>query len=124
MKLIVSILLTALVAFALGLQLPWFTIAIAAFIVAMLIPQKALPSYLSGFLGVFLLWTILALLKINNGGNLIATQMASIFPLKGNVFLLVLISAFIGAIVAGCSALSGYYCRKLLKKENVGNMDI
>jgi hypothetical protein len=40
MKFIVSLLLTALLSFALCLFLPWWFIAVAAFLVALSIPQK------------------------------------------------------------------------------------
>ena len=54
-KYIVSILLTALLSFVCGLYLPWWSIAVAAFAVSLLIRQRPLASFLSGFLGVFLL---------------------------------------------------------------------
>ena len=56
MKFFVSLLLTALLSFAAGLYLPWWSIAIAAFIVAALIPQSAVKSFLTGFTALFLLW--------------------------------------------------------------------
>lgn len=115
MKFIVSILLTALIAFAMGLQLPWYSIAIAAFIVALCIPQKGGKAWLAGFLGVFLIWVLLALIQTKNGGENIATQMATIFPLQGNAVLLAIISATIGGLLGGFAALSGSFGRQLFK---------
>ena len=62
MKFLVSIILTALLGFAAGLFLPWWGIALAAFVVALLIPQHGGLAWLSGFLGIFLLWGGLAFL--------------------------------------------------------------
>jgi hypothetical protein len=116
MKLIVSILLTALLAFAAGLQLPWFAIAIAAFIVAFAIPQSAGKAWWGGFLGISLIWTLLCVINLYNGGTLMAKQIASVLPLKGNLFLLVLLTTVIGGLIGGLSALTGNYGRKLMSK--------
>ena len=61
MKFIVAFLLTALLGYAAGFYFPWWSIAIAAFIVAVAIPQKPLKAFLSGFLSLFVLWVVLAL---------------------------------------------------------------
>ena len=55
MKFFVSLLLTALLSFAACLYLPWWSIALAAFLVAALVPQKPFRSFLAGFAALFLL---------------------------------------------------------------------
>jgi hypothetical protein len=117
MKFFISILLTALVAFAVGLQLPWFFIAIAAFIIAIAIPQKSSKAFLSGFIALFLLWCIVAFIAEKNGGALIAKQVANIIPLKGNVLLLTLVTGLIGGLVGGFGALTGSLGRKLFNSK-------
>jgi hypothetical protein len=112
MKFIVCIVLTALLSFAAGFYLDWWSVALASFIVASLIQQKPGKAYLSGFLGVFLLWAGLAgWIDVQNQG-ILANKMAEIFPLGGSVFLLILVTAIVGAIVAGFGALTGSYLRK------------
>ncbi len=118
MKFIVSIILTAFVAFATGLQLPWFFIAIAAFVIAVAIPQKGGKAFLSGFLALFLLWIIVAFIAQKNGGELVAKQVANIIPLKGNILLLTLVTGLIGGIVGGFGALTGSLGRKLLSNKS------
>jgi succinate dehydrogenase hydrophobic anchor subunit len=117
MKFITSILLTALLAFALGLQLPWFTIAVASCIVAFLIPQKTAKAFASGSLGIALLWLMLSVIHMLNGGKAIATQMAGILPLQQNVPLLITVTIVIGALVGGIGALTGSYARQLFSKK-------
>lgn len=117
MKFFVSILLTALLAFALGLQLPWFTIALAACVVAFAIPQNTNKTWWGGFLGVGLIWSVLCIISLLNGGSLMAKQMASILPLQGNTILLVVATTLVGSLVGGLGALTGNFGRKLLKKE-------
>jgi len=112
MKFIVSLILTGLLAFGLGGYLDWWSIAIAAFVVAALIPQRPLLAWLSGFLGLFLLWGGLSFFINEKNGGLFAAKIAGILPLGGNVILLMLVTALVGALVAGFAALSGSYLRK------------
>lgn len=112
MKIFVALLLTIILAFVAGLYLPWWSIALAAFIVAALIRQTPFRSFLSGFLGLLILWGGLAQwIDIKNKG-LLSQKIATIIPLGGSAFLLVLVTAFLGALVAGMAALSGSYLRK------------
>jgi hypothetical protein len=119
MKFTVALLLTALLAFALCLQFPWWMIAVAAFVVAAAIPQKPGKAFLSGSGGIFLLWFLLALwIKMQApGGNIIADKVARLLPLGGNTMLLVTVTAFLGSLVGGMAALSGSLGRKLFSKQ-------
>lgn len=111
MKFIVSILLIALLSFALGLYLPWWSLALVAFIVAALIHQRAGKAFLSGFLGLFLLWGILAFVIDQNNDHVLGTKIAELLGLGGNWFLLVLITGLISGLVAGLAAMAGSYVR-------------
>jgi hypothetical protein len=111
MKLLVAIILTALLAFVGGLYFPWWIIAMAAFISALLIPIRLGTAFLAGFLGVFILWALLAWwIDVKNNGVL-ATKVAQIFPLGGSSFLLILVTALVGGLVGGLAALSASYLR-------------
>lgn len=112
MKFFVSILLTALLSFAIGIYIGWWSIALAAFVVAAFIRQSPGRSYLAGFLGVFLLWAGLAWWIDVKNQSILASKVATIFPLGGSVMLLILITALIGAIVGGFGALTGSFIRK------------
>lgn len=111
MKLAVATILTALVAFISGLFLPWWGIAIAALLVAVLVHQKPGKAFLAGFLGLFILWALLAtIINIQNKG-LLAAKMASILPLGGKPALIIIVTGIVGGLVAGFGALSGSYLR-------------
>ncbi|HEY6503271.1 MAG TPA: hypothetical protein VIZ28_04790 [Chitinophagaceae bacterium] len=111
MKFIVAIILTALLAFIAGLWFDWWIIAAAAFLVAVLVHQKAGKAFLSGFLGVFLLWGAFAWWIDMKNEGVLSKKIAEVLPLGGNSFLLIFITAFIGALVAGFGAMSGSYLR-------------
>ena len=111
MKFLVAILLTALLAFISGLFFPWWGIAISSLVVAILIHQKPGKAFLSGYLGVFILWGGLALwIDIKNGGVL-SKKIALVLPLGGNTVYLILLTGFIGGLVAGMAAMSGSFLR-------------
>jgi hypothetical protein len=114
MKLLVSIIVTALAAFALGLFFDWWTIALAAFVVACLIHQKNLFAFLSGFGGIFLLWFLHAVILNSANDGVLGGRIAQVLPLGGSTFLLILFGAVVGGLVGGLSALSGSMLRKLL----------
>jgi hypothetical protein len=111
MKFIVSVLLTALLSFTAGLYLPWWSIALCAFIVSVLILQSPLKSFLAGFSAGFLLWLIFSWVLDSANNHILSHKIAAIFPLGGVSFLLILITALIGGLVSGMAALSGSFLR-------------
>jgi len=113
-KYILSIVVTGLIAFLTGLYMPWWGIALAAFVVSAAIPQKPAFSFLSGFLGVFLLWEILAWWIDNKNNGILSQKIAGILPLGGSSVLLIVITSIIGGLVAGFAALAGTYMRRLI----------
>ena len=111
MKLLVAAILTALLAVVGGLYFPWWIIAAAAFISVLLIPMRSSKAFLAGFLGIFILWVLLATwIDVKNNGVL-AAKVAQIFPLGGSAFLLILVTALVGGLVGGVAALCGSYLR-------------
>jgi hypothetical protein len=111
MKFLIAILLTALLAFISGLFLPWWGIAITSLLVAVIVHQKAGKAFLSGLLGVFLLWAGLAWWIDMKNNGLLSKKIASILPLGGNALLLILMTGIIGGLVAGLAAMSGSFLR-------------
>lgn len=112
MKFFISILLIALLSFAAGLYTPWWSIAVVAFIVAVLIPQKPFIGFLSGFIALFFLWGITAFVISSNNGDILAHKISLVVLKMDNPLLLIIMTAFIGALVAGFAALAGSYLRK------------
>jgi hypothetical protein len=51
MKFFIAVLLTTTLSFIASLWFDWWIIAVAAFLVALLVQQKAWKTFLSGFLG-------------------------------------------------------------------------
>lgn len=109
MKFAVTTLLIALLSFLSGLYLPWWCFALAACGISALIPQKPLWAFLSGFLALFLLWGGLAWGIDAANNNILSVKIAQILHLGNSSFLLVLVTAFVGALIGGGAAITGTY---------------
>ena len=69
-------------------------------------------AFLSGFLGIFILWLVLAWWIDIKNQHVLSNKVAEIFPLGGSSFLLILVTALIGGLVGGLAAMSGSYLRR------------
>src|SRR2546423_1805817 len=107
MRFILSTLLIAALGMIAGIFLPWWSIAIVSFLVALFIPQRIGLGFIAGFTGIFLLWGILALWIDLKNESILSQKIAQLFPLGGSSILMILISAFIGALVGGFAAMAG-----------------
>ena len=112
MKFFFAFILTILLSFAACLFFPWWSIAIAAFVVAALIPQKPFKAFLTGFIALFLLWGGLSFWMSNNNDHILAHKISQLILKIDNPIVLILATALIGALVAGLAALAGSYLRK------------
>jgi len=112
MRILTAAILTALLSFVGGLYLPWWNIAIAAFVSILLVPLASGRAFVAGFAGVFVLWFLLALWIDVKNQHILSRKIAQIFPLGGSSFAIILVTAIIGALVGGLGALSASYLRK------------
>jgi hypothetical protein len=117
MKIIISIILIALSAFVLGLYMPWWSLAIAAFLVPLVIDQKSFWAFLSGFMALFLLWGIMSWIISSNNQQVFAHKISRLILSSDSPALLIFVTAILGALVAGFASLSGSLLRKIIVKK-------
>ena len=115
MKFLVAVILTALLAFISGLFLPWWCIALTSLVVALLVNQSAGKAFVSGLLGVFVLWAGLAWWIDMKNNGVLSKKIAQVLPLGGNVLALILLTGLVGGLVSGFAAMSGSYLRSSSK---------
>ena len=115
MKPATAILLTIIVSFVAGMYLPWWSIALVAFLVALFIDQKPGRTYLTGFAGIFLCWFLLAWWMDTQNDHILSVRIARLLPLHGSSFLLILITGLVGGIIGGLAALCGHFTRSYLQ---------
>ncbi len=111
MKFFIAFILTALLGFSWALFFPWWIIAVAAFIVAALIPQARLRAFICAFLSLFFLWGGQCVLIDTNNTHLLSTTVAEILPFGGSYTAVILVTAFIGGLIGGLGALTGSFLR-------------
>jgi len=118
MKFLIALVLTALLSFIAGIFInTWWFFAIVALLVALLVHQKAGKAFLAGFLALFILWFVLTFWIDSANNSVLSVKIASLLPLGGSKWLLMLFTAFIGGLIAGFAAMSGSFLRSSPKKN-------
>src|SRR5215510_5242852 len=118
MKFLIATILTALLSFIAGIYINlWWFFAIVALLVALLVHQKAGKAFFAGFLALFILWFGLAFWIDSANNSVLSVKIASLLPLGGSKWLLMIVTAFIGGLIAGFAAMSGSYLRSTPKKN-------
>ena len=112
MILILTIGFVAIGTFLLQMFLPWWVIGIIPFVVGYTMSRKGRQAWWAGFLGIFLLWGIHALVLHLRTDGILSDKIAELFFLPSGL-LLVLVTALFGAIPAGLSGLAGYYLKRM-----------
>lgn len=107
MRFLIATFLTIVLAVPASLFMPWWAIALAAFIAAFMVPLSKGKAWFSGFLAIFCFWGVSALIINMNNEGILASRIAGILPLNGSIAILILLTAFIGGLVGGMGALSG-----------------
>jgi hypothetical protein len=114
MKFILSIVLVALVTYAIGIygNLPWWSFVVTNLMIAIALPIKPLQSFLAGALGVGALWAGLAFGIDMANNHILSSKVAQILPLGGSYIALIIVTAFVGALLGGLASLTGSFVRK------------
>jgi hypothetical protein len=114
MKFILSIVLVALTTYAIGIygSLPWWSFVVTNLIIAIALPIKPVQSFVAGALGVGALWAGLALGIDLANNHILSTKVAKILPLGGSYIALIIVTAFVGALLGGLASLTGSFVRK------------
>lgn len=118
MKFITVFLLTSFLSYTAGLFFPWWSIAIAAFAVAALLPQKPMTAFSAGFFSVFVLWVFLALFIDMKNHHLLSVKIAELLFKTHSHALIMSVTGLVGGLVAGFAALAGSYLRKTKAEQN------
>jgi hypothetical protein len=90
-----------------GLLLPWWSVAVSGFIAGLLLDQKRVFSFLSAFLGSFLVWTLMSFLISANNDHILAGKISMIVLKNNSPLTLVILTGLIGGLTSGFSALTG-----------------
>ena len=119
MKFTVNLFLSALVCYAMGIYtvLPWWSFAVGIFLVQFFIPLKPGYSFLTSFLGCFICWFVVSLIINIQNNNILSNKIAVLFFNNQSLnWVLLILTAFIGGLVAGLAGIAGNYVNKIFRK--------
>lgn len=102
----------------LALVLPWWSIMVAAFITSLVFPLKRFAVFFVPFLAILLLWSIYSFVLSSGNNFILAKRIATLLPLNGNPYILVIVTGLIGGIAAGITAIFGKQIQLLQKIKN------
>lgn len=86
--------------------LPWWSVAIVAFLVSLIIPQRPGKAFLMGFSGVGLCWLVVAMTRDICNDHILSTKMAALFKLPTYDMFLV-VTVIVGGLVGGLAGWAG-----------------
>ena len=112
----ISLLLIALLSLAAELYLPFWSVALVAFVVSALIPQAPWKALLCGFVAIFLLWSGLACYLDEANDHILANRVSLLVLKTTSPLLLVAVTGFVGGVVGGMGALSASFLHRATPK--------
>ncbi len=119
MKGLIMFLLTGILSYVAGLFYPWWSIAVVAFIIAVIFAQKPVAAFFTAFLAVFVFWFSFSYFIDLSNDHILADRMSLLFLGSELPVVMCLISGVIGGLVAGFAALCGSFLRKRKKQREV-----
>ena len=117
-KKIINFIATIVVALILSQFLSWWSVMLAAFLIAFLIPLKKVAIFIVPFLAVALLWIIQSWILSSTNDYILAKKIAILLPLDGNPFVLMLVTGVVGGLAAGVAAVFGKQCQILFGNKS------
>lgn len=111
MKTIIAFLLTGILSYIAGINYPWWSLAVVAFVIALIIRQKPVIAFFTAFISLFILWFSLAFFKDMANDHILGNRMSELFLQEKTPVLMAVITGLVGAIVAGFAALSASFLR-------------
>ncbi|MBX9785014.1 MAG: hypothetical protein K2X48_17135 [Chitinophagaceae bacterium] len=112
MKFFAAFILTAFLSYVGGLYADWWIIAVVAFLVSAIIPQKPFFAFLAGFFSLFLLWTLMASYMDVKNKHLLSTKIAEVLFKAPSHWLIMMATGLVAGLVGGFAALTGSFIRK------------
>jgi hypothetical protein len=116
MKFLIKFILIALLTVLFEQFLPWWSIALAAFLGGLIIKTKGINAFLAGALGVGLVWIWVAWRIDFRTDSILTAKMAGLFQME-NKNLMIALTVLIGSVVGAFSAWTGHNFRSLFEKK-------
>ena len=115
MRQLITIIITALLAWLASYSFTRWMVAVIPFLIAVVWQQKAGWAFVNGFISIGLLWLYLILRTDITNEQILSNRMAQLFGLSHTLFIVV--NIVLGALVGGLGGWSGASMWKLFKQK-------
>ncbi len=120
MNFFLRLILISILSYFLSFIAPWWIIVVVGIIGGLLLPGSSLTVFVSGFLGVGMVWMGYAWMLDSANESHFSSMISEIFPIN-DPLLLIVFAGLIGGFCGGFSALTGSTLRMTdLKKKSKG----
>lgn len=118
MLFIFRLILISVFTYLLGMIAPWWSAILTAAVIAFLMPGNNFNVFLSGFMGVGLIWMVMAWKLDVETSSIMSEKMIALFPMD-EVNMLIIATAIVGGLAGALGAFSGNSFRQMFirKKE-------
>ncbi|MVM33243.1 hypothetical protein GO755_24595 [Spirosoma sp. HMF4905] len=113
----IQIILIAVLSLLAQFVLPWWSLAIIAFLVCFWRSSSAGQSFFAGFYGVALVWLAYAILLHSRTDGVFTGRMSELLFKTNSAILPGLVTAIVGGLVGGLAGLSGYFVKGAIGNE-------
>jgi len=94
----------------------WWIIAVVCFIIGFAFIDEAKEAVIIGFISVFILWGVVALVKSYQNDFVLLNRLSELIPGNSKAIVL-LLTAVIGGLIGSFSTLSGYFLKTINAKK-------
>jgi hypothetical protein len=108
----IQILLIAILSLLTQLILPWWSLAIVAFLVCFWRGFSAGRSFLAGFVGVALVWLVYALLIHYRTDGVLTGRMSLLLFKSNSAAVSILVTTLLGGLIGGLAGWAGFLVRQ------------
>ncbi|MEP2026880.1 MAG: hypothetical protein ABJH98_08845 [Reichenbachiella sp.] len=110
------LILISVVTYLLALVAPWWSAILCAAVITFFLPGNNFNAFLSGFMGVGLIWMVMAWKVDVETNSIMSQKMVELFPVD-EVNMLIIISGVIGGLAGALGAFSGNSFRQIFIKK-------
>ena len=116
----IEILLIAVLSLLAQLVLPWWSLAVVAFLVCFWRSPSAGRAFLYGFSGVALVWLIYAIIIHTQTDGVFTGRMSELLFKTNSAALPLLVTAVLGGLVGGLAGLAGFLVKRAIGNQSTG----
>lgn len=114
----IELILIAVISLLAQLVLPWWSLAVVAFLICFLRSPTAGQAFLSGFVGIALVWLVYAFVVHSRTDGVFTGRMSELLFKTNTSALPLLVTALVGGLVGGLAGLSGYFVRQAVRNPH------